>query len=287
MLKEAPIGVFDSGLGGLTIAKSIIEKLPYENIIYIGDEAHVPYGDKSPDVIRDFALGIIDFFVNKGAKLVVMACNMSSAYALSIAREIHPNVPIIGTIEAGARKAVEVTNGNIGVLATNGTAAARAYTEAIRAISSKVKVIEQGCPKLVPLVENDRCECIDAYEAIGEYVAPMLNANVDTIVLGCTHYPFLINAIRLVVGTDVQIVDPAEYTANEVVRVIGEYGLFNSPENDPVRDFYTTADPERFARLGGRFLNSNMTAKHIRWGIDLRENIWSEKITERMTSSAR
>ncbi|MHB1459409.1 MAG: glutamate racemase, partial [Armatimonadota bacterium] len=186
---DAPIGIFDSGVGGLTVVKQVIEKMPHEGIIYIGDEAHVPYGEKTSDEIRNYALGITDYLISKGAKLVIMACNMSSANALNAARKAFPATPIIGTIDAGSRTAVNASGKRIGVLATKGTVASGAYTATIQAISKSVEVHEQSCPKFVPLVESDMCGSSDADDAAREYVGPLIKAGCDTIILGCTHYP--------------------------------------------------------------------------------------------------
>lgn len=283
---DAPIGVFDSGLGGLTVVKTITKKLPYENIIYIGDEAHVPYGEKSPDEIIDFALGIIDYFVKSGVKLVVMACNMSSANALDTAKSVYDAIPILGTIEAGARKAVDSRHERIGVLATNGTVLTKAYTKTIKSMNNQLLVIEQACPKFVPLVESDMCDSTEAYEAAHEYVQPLINEGCTSIILGCTHYPYLINPIKAAAQNNTEIIDPAEYTVNQIRDALGHAKLLNSPNNAPYYKYYSTASTESFNLIGSRFMNSRLSAKQISWGIDLRENLWLEKMEEQTINFA-
>lgn len=284
---DAPIGIFDSGLGGLTVVKQVIEKMPRENIIYIGDEAHVPYGEKTSDDIRNYALGITDYLISRGAKLVIMACNMSSANALKAARKAFPGTPIIGTIDAGSRTAVSTADKRIGVLATKGTVASGAYTATIQAIDGSIDVYEQGCPKFVPLVESDMCGSSSADEAAREYVEPLIRAGCDTLILGCTHYPFLLDAICGAAGSDIKIVDPAEETTVQAREILRNAGLLNSSETEPARAYFTTAFPERFESLGGRFLGMKVDARELAWGIDMRENIWSEMMAEQTMSSAR
>lgn len=284
---DAPIGIFDSGLGGLTVVKQVIKKMPNEGIIYIGDEAHVPYGEKTSDEIRDFALGITDYLISNGAKLIIMACNMSSANALKAARNAFPATPIIGTIDAGSRTAVKAAGKRIGVLATKGTVASRAYSAAISDIDGSIDVHEQGCPKFVPLVESDMCDSISAEEAAREYVEPLIQSGCDTLILGCTHYPFLIDAICGAAGCDITIVDPAEETTVQAYGILKNAGLLNSSEKEPARAYFTTAFPERFESLGGRFLEMKVDVRELKWGIDLREHIWSETMAEQIMNSAR
>jgi glutamate racemase len=284
---DAPIGIFDSGLGGLTVVKQVIEKMPNEGIIYVGDEAHVPYGEKTSDEIKDYALGITEYLISRGSKLVIMACNMSSANALIAARKAFPETPIIGTIDAGSRTAANVAVKRIGVLATKGTVASGAYTETIRTIDDSIDVYEQGCPKFVPIVESDMCGSSDADDAAHEYVAPLKKAGCDTLILGCTHYPFLMDAICGAAGCDIKIIDPAEETTVQAYEILKNAGLLNSSKTEPARAYITTAFPERFESIGGRFLGMKVDVRELKWGIDLREHIWSEMMAEQTTSSAR
>lgn len=268
---DSPIGIFDSGLGGLTVAKRVLEKLPYESMAYVGDEAHIPYGEKSPQEIRGFALGITDFLIRRNSKLVIMACNMSSATALSAAREAYPNTPIIGVIEAGARAAVQsASDGKIGVLATTGTVNTGAYTKTLHGLMPDAEVVEQACPRFVPLVEVGMSDSPEAEAAAREYIEPLLNAGCRTIILGCTHYPFLTNAIKKAAGNGIALIDPAEETVIEAANILLNTGTLNSQNTEPVHSYFTSDRPEKFAELGSRFLGSTICGvRQITWGIDL------------------
>lgn len=268
---DAPIGVFDSGLGGLTVARRIMERLSHESITYVGDEIHVPYGERSADEIRGFALGITEFLIGRKAKLVVMACNMSSATALPLARDRFPGVPIIGVIEAGVRAAARITGGGpIGVLATTGTVKSGAYTREFERLLPAAVVIEQACPKFVPLVEAGDWNSQDAEEAIREYTDPLLSAGCRTLVLGCTHYPFLSETISRVAGQGVTLIDPADETAEEAARILADAELLNAPHAEPAYCYCTTDLPESFSDLGSRFLGRDIfDVQRIAWGVEL------------------
>jgi len=269
---NSPIGVFDSGLGGLSVAARILDTLPNERIIYFADNAHVPYGEKPLDAIRGFALEITRFLVGKGAKAVVMACNMSSAVALETARERYPDVLILGMIEPGARAAVGVANGKpIGVLATTGTINNGSYERAIRKLDPRCKVIGQACPKFVPLVESGQAQNEDAEAAARTYVALLNRELCSTIVLGCTHYPFVRQAIEAAAGPDVTIVDPAEAVALELARLLAERGIAGDTLTAP-HEFYASGETAGFAALGGAFLGRQIEeVRRVEWGVDLGE----------------
>ena len=265
---DSPIGIFDSGLGGLTVAKRVLEKLPHESIVYVGDEIHIPYGEKPPEEIRSFALGITDFLIRRNSKLIIMACNMSSATALQPARQLFPNVPVIGVIEAGARAAVRTASeGAIGVIATTGTVSTEAYTKTLQKLLPDANVIEQACPRFVPLVEAGMSDSLEAETAAREYVEPLLNASCRTIILGCTHYPFLTDAIKKAAGLQVTLVDPAEETAIEAANILFEVGKLNPQDAEPIHAYFTSDRPERFAELGSQFLGSMIYGvQQITWG---------------------
>ena len=286
---DAPIGIFDSGLGGLTVARRVLEKVPRQSIAYVADQTHVPYGERAPEEIRSFALGITDFLVRGDAKLVIMACNMSSATALEAARELFPETPVIGVIEAGVRAAVRAAcGGPIGVLATGGTVSTAAYTNTLLCLLPEATVIEQACPRLVPLVEAGMADSPEAEEAVREYVAPLVSAGCRTVILGCTHYPFLIDAIRRVAGPDPTIIDPAEETAVEAANILFDAGRLSPPHVKPAHAYFTTACPDRLAELGGRLLGSGVGGvQKITWGLELRAIEWQEKTAERTMKSAR
>jgi len=269
---NSPIGIFDSGLGGLSVAARVLDTLPNERIIYFADNVHVPYGEKPLDVIRGFALEITRFLVGRGAKAVVMACNMSSAVALETARERYPDVLILGMIEPGARAAVSVANGKpIGVLATTGTIDNGAYERAIHELDPSCKVIGQACPKFVPLVESGQAHSEDAEAAARTYVAPLNRELCSTIVLGCTHYPFVMQAIEAAAGPDVTIVDPAEAVALELARLLAERGIAGDTLTAP-HEFYASGETAGFAALGGAFLGRQIEeVRRVEWGVDLGE----------------
>src|SRR5258708_11641283 len=217
-MNEAPLGVFDSGIGGLSVARALFERLPKESVIYFGDTARVPYGPKSPDTVRRYSAEILAYLLGRGVKAVVVACNTSTAHALGSLKEKSP-VPVIGVIEPGARAAVAATRtGNIGVIGTAGTIASRAYERAIQALRPDAKVHGQACPLFVPLVEEGWFEHPAAELIAREYLEPLQHAKVDLLVLGCTHYPLLKPFLARVMGPDVTLVDSAEETATAVAR---------------------------------------------------------------------
>lgn len=265
-----PIGVFDSGLGGLSVAAKILQALPNERIIYFADNAHVPYGERPLDQVREFALDICGFLIEKGVKAIVMACNMSSAVALEATRERYPKIPILGVIEPGAKAAVGASNGEpIGVLATTGTVKSEAYIQSIARYDSSAQVVQQACPRFVPLVESGRAESEEAEEATCLYVNPLLENECKTIVLGCTHYPFLRKTIQSVAGPDVVIIDPAEETVTTLTDILRE-GQLLSDALDLPHVFYTSGDTDGFASLGSKFLGKPIdSVKSVVWGADL------------------
>jgi len=205
-LPKADIGVFDSGLGGLSVLREIQRQAPHASVLYLADTANVPYGDKPISVVRDLALQLTDRLVDAGVQIVVMASGTSTVAGLEAARSRYPHLPIAGTIEPGAAAAVSASAGPIGVLATNATVQSRAFTKAVHALDPTREVVEVGCPKFVPLVEAGRAETAEAEEAALEYLRPLHAAQVQSIILGCTHFPFLLNALHDAVS---QIGEPA------------------------------------------------------------------------------
>ena len=286
---DAPIGIFDSGLGGLTVAKKVLDRLPRESIAYAGDEINIPYGERSAQEIRSLALGITEFLIGRKAKLVIMACNMSSATALSAAQEAFPDVPVIGVIEAGVRAAVRAATGApIGVLATTGTVKTGAYARLISCFLPETPVYEQACPKFVSLVEAGAWDTPKAEDAVREYASPLLDAGCRTLILGCTHYPFLADTIRRAAGPGVALIDPAEETAVEAANILFDAGVLNPPHVEPVHSYFTSARPDKFAELGSRFMGRTIRGvEQITWGLDLRAIEWQEKTVEPTTKSAR
>jgi glutamate racemase len=243
----APIGVFDSGVGGLTVARRIAAALPNERIIYVADQAHVPYGGRPLEEIRAFAGDISAFLFAEGAKSVVMACNISSATALEDVRARSSRDRAFGVIEPGARAALDATvRGKIGVLATAGTVASRAYTMTLSRLAS-VEVTEVACPDFVPLVEAGLADSPEAIAAAGRYLAPILAAGADVVVLGCTHYPFLLNALETV-APGVRFIDPALATVDALANALASNNLLATQPARAPHVLTTTKDADTFAR---------------------------------------
>jgi glutamate racemase len=252
---DAPIGVFDSGIGGLTVAGALLRRLPNERIVYFGDTARVPYGPKSPATVRRYAREIVTWLRGEGVKAVVVACNTATAHALpALAAEV--DLPVIGVIEPGAHEAVSGAHSEpIGVLATSGTIASGAYAKAIWTLAPDATVVSQACPLFVPLVEEGLLEHPATRLIAREYLAPLVAADVSVVVLGCTHYPLLKPLLSDVLGANVRLIDSAEATAQEVERVLESRGLLAAPANtSPQHRFVASDAPAQFLRLGQRFL---------------------------------
>ena len=258
MSDPRPIGIFDSGVGGLTVTGALFHTLPKESTIYFGDTARVPYGPKSPETVRRYSLEILHWLVGQGVKLVTVACNTSTAHALAALQAASP-VPVVGVIEPGARAAVGASKtGRIGVIGTAGTIASGAYTRAIRALRPDAVVEAQACPLFVPLVEEGWFDHPATELVAREYLAPLIVAKVDVVVLGCTHYPLLKPLLARVLGPTVTLVDSAEETARAVAKVLGEQGL-REPAGAPLTHrFAVSDDPARFTTVGSRFLGERL-----------------------------
>jgi glutamate racemase len=260
----APIGVFDSGIGGLTVAQEVIRQLPHESVIYFGDTARVPYGPKSPETVRRYSREIAGFLRDEGVKGIVIACNTATAHALTALRE-ELDMPVIGVVEPGARAAVAATNGgHIGVIGTVGTIKSGAYERAIRAIDPDVMITARACPLLVPLVEEGWTDHDATRLVIREYLEPLIAADIDTLVLGCTHYPLLKPILHEVLGSRVRLIDSAEETAAETARTLASKQLAAKPDADPAYRFVASDDPLQFLQLGQRFLGGTMEGVEIR-----------------------
>jgi glutamate racemase len=254
--RAAPIGVFDSGIGGLTVAREIMRQLPHESIVYFGDTARVPYGPKSPDTVRRYSREIADFLREQGVKAIVIACNTATAYALPVLRAEQP-IPVVGVVEPGARAAVRATRGGtVGVIGTVGTVASGAYERAIRTLRAEVDVLSVACPLFVPLVEEGWLGHQATHLVAHEYLDPLRDRHVDTLVLGCTHYPLLKSVIGEVVGRSVRLIDSAEETAAETGRVLAERGLAAPADDAPHHRFVASDAPDHFSRMAGRFLGA-------------------------------
>lgn len=255
---DAPIGIFDSGFGGLTVARSVLDQLPHEPIIYLGDTARQPYGPKPISEVREYALECLDHLVDLGVKVLVIACNSASAAVLHDARERY-DVPVVEVIVPATRRAVNATrNGRIGVVCTQATATSRAYDDAFAA-NPRTEVFTQACPRFVEFVEAGVTGGPELIAVASEYLAGLRAADVDTLVLGCTHYPLLTGVLAYVMGDAVTLVSSAEETAKDVYRLLASHGLERDPDlAPPVHRFLTTGQPEEFAALGHRFLGPEL-----------------------------
>lgn len=252
---NAAIGVFDSGLGGLTVYKALARRMPEESLVYFGDTAHVPYGSKSPEAIARFSTAVARFLAEKGIKALVVACNTSSAWALPAIRKA-VKVPVIGVIEPGARAALAVSRRRrIGVIGTEATVRSGAYPAAIAKLA-RAKTRSAACPLFVPFVEEGWWSG-PVIEAVAQrYAGPLKRAGVDTLILGCTHYPYLKPVLRKVMGPKVRLIDSAEETAVETERVLARLGLRAPRGRRGARIYFASDAPERFGRLGTRMLGT-------------------------------
>ncbi len=259
----APIGVFDSGLGGLTVAHAIMRQLPSESLIYFGDTARVPYGPKSPDTVRRYSREISAFLIEQGVKAIVVACNTATAHALPALRK-ELDVPVIGVVEPGARAAVRATRtGHIGVIGTAGTIRSQAYVRAIHAENPYVRVTALACPLFVPLVEEGWTNHEATHLVAEEYLAPFVKDAIDTLVLGCTHYPLLKPLIGEIVGRSVRLIDSAEETAADARRMLAVNDL-SAGDGEGEYRFIASDDPQQFLTLGRRFLGSAIERVEVR-----------------------
>jgi glutamate racemase len=249
---SSAIGIFDSGVGGLTVFREVARALPHHPLIYLGDSARVPYGTKSPDIVRRYSLQAANHLLQRGIGMLVVACNTATSAALPALRETL-DIPVIGVIEPGARAAAEKTRGRVGVIATEGTVNSKAYTKAIQAINPRTEVIEAAAPLFVALAEEGWANTHVAREVAEIYLEPLLDAGIDTLVLGCTHYPILRSTIEHVVGDQVAIVDSAETTAECVRRIV-----IDSPNGEPLHTFLVTDAAERFRRIASEFLERDI-----------------------------
>jgi len=257
-----PIGVFDSGIGGLTVAQEITRSLPNEQIVYFGDTARVPYGTKSKESVIRFSKDNMNILLKYGVKLVVIACNTSTSWALNVIRKEYA-VPVIGVIEPGSRRAVAVTRKKrIGVIATQSTVASKKYAQTILKMMPEAQVISRPCPLFVPLVEEGWLDGKVTENVAEEYLAPIRREEVDTLILGCTHYPLLRTVIQKVMGKSVTLVDSATETAREVKVLLDREGIARVSQHPPRHEFLVSDEPEHFRLLAKRFLGHDLP--HVR-----------------------
>ncbi|MFH0772662.1 MAG: glutamate racemase [Candidatus Omnitrophota bacterium] len=256
-MKNSPIGVFDSGVGGLTVVRELVRELPNEDIVYFGDTARVPYGAKSASTIKKFSIENVLFLLKFNVKMIITACNTSSAICLPFLSRYF-NVPILGVIKPGAKAAVGSTrNGRIGIIGTYATIASGAYEAEIKSISPSAKVYSKSCPLFVPLAEEGWANDGVADIIADRYLAPLKKRGIDALILGCTHYPLLRMAIKNVMGDGVNLVDSAEETAREAGSLLEERALRSSSGKKSVCRFYVSDAPEKFKLVAKKFLGKN------------------------------
>lgn len=257
MDRLAPIGIFDSGVGGLTVARTIMEQLPQESIIYVGDTAHAPYGPRELEDVRNLSREIGDDLVARGCKMLVIACNTATAAFLDEARERY-DIPVVEVIRPAVRRALATTrNHKVGVIGTEGTINSQAY-QRLFAQYEQVEALAVACPDFVPFVERGITSGRQILGVAEAYLAPLQAAGVDTLVLGCTHYPLLTGIIQLAMGDNVTLVSSGEETAKDVLRILTERDELAPVDNKPLRKFESTGDPEIFSRLAQRFLGPQL-----------------------------
>jgi glutamate racemase len=268
MSNNDPVGIFDSGLGGLSVWREITRQLPHERTLYLADQAHVPYGSRELSEVRALSEGVTRFLLGQGAKVVVVACNTASAAALHHLRRVFPKVPFVG-MEPAIKPAVERTRtGVVGVIATQATFQGELFASLLERYAGDVRVLTQACPKLVAAVEAGALDTPETRALLREYLSPLVEAGVDQLVLGCTHYPFLRPAIEQTVGTGVAVIDPAPAVARQTERVLAQRGLGAAPGCANRHTLYTSGDVEAFTTMVERLLplgEVNVAVRPARW----------------------
>lgn len=253
-----PIGVFDSGIGGLTVAREIFRLLPQEAVVYFGDTARVPYGPKSPQTVLHYSREAAAFLISQDIKLLVVACNTATAHAAQALAEELP-IPVIGVVEPGARTAARTTRtGRIGVIGTAGTIASGAYDKAVRRLVKDARVYAQPCPLFVPLIEEGWIEHEATRLVARDYLDPLREVDIDVLILGCTHYPLLAPVINDVLGPEVKLVDSAHETAREVKSLLEQRDLLRHEPGAPAHAFFASDSPMRFRDVGSRFVGGKI-----------------------------
>jgi glutamate racemase len=253
---KQPIGVIDSGVGGLTVAKEVMRQLPNEKIIYLGDTARCPYGPRTRQEVKKFTWELTTFLLEKNIKMLVIACNTATAAALDeIRKEL--SIPVIGVINPGARAAIKRTkNYRVGIIGTEGTVKSGAYEKALKSLHSRLFITSQACPKFVPLVESGENDGPIAERIVVESLKPLLNENLDTLIMGCTHYPLLEPLIKDVMGGKVHVISSSDETAREISAILQYNGQLDSSEEEPQHEFYTTGSRSLFSKIASKWLGT-------------------------------
>lgn len=258
-----PIGVFDSGIGGMTVVRALMERLPFENITYFGDTARVPYGIKSVETITGYATQITQFLLQQQVKLLIIACNTIASVAYEAVRDLSP-VPVLDVIDAGARMAANATkSGNVGVIGTPATINSNAYARAIHRYDPSIRIYSQACPLFVPLVEEGWLDHPVTRLTAQEYLKPVQAEHIDTLVLGCTHYPLLKSLFEQLLGPSIRLVDSAEAMAEITAHLLTDQALVNPAQDPPAYRFFVTDVPYRFQTIGERFLGRTLSHVEI------------------------
>ena len=263
--KKSPIGIFDSGVGGLSVLRAVRAQMPEESVIYFGDQGHIPYGPRPMEQIRDFSEAITNFLLSRDAKIIVVACNTASAAALKYLREKFPDVPFVG-MEPAVKPAAETTQtGKVGVLATPATFQGALYASVVERFANGVELFQNTCNGLVQQIEQGNLHGSETRKILEDALSPMLEKNIDTVVLGCTHYPFVIPLIQEIVGEKVRVIDPAPAVAKQVKRLLDAGGMRNdSSERGDVR-FYTSGDPDVLKSLLPVLLGEGGEVERVEW----------------------
>ena len=265
---ESPIGVFDSGVGGLSVLRSIRSQMPEESLIYFGDQGHIPYGSRPMKQIRNFSEAITKFLLQQNAKIIVVACNTASAAALKYLRERFPHIQFVG-MEPAVKPAAEHTQtGRVGVLATPATFQGALYASVVERFGNRVEIMQNTCPGLVQQIEQGNLSGEETRRILESALRPMLANNIDTVVLGCTHYPFVIPLIEKIVGENVQVIDPAPAVARQARRVLAAKGINNDPRSRGTVKFYTSGDPEGLKSLLPSLLGESREVEKVAWSDD-------------------
>ena len=260
---KQPIGVLDSGVGGLTVAKEIMRQLPNEELIYFGDTARCPYGPRTSREVKKFTWEMTQFLLQKKIKMLVIACNTATAAALEeIQRELR--IPVLGVIYPGARAAIKKTkNYRVGIIGTEGTVRSGAYEKALKALNSRLFVTSLACPKFVPLVESGEYSGPVAQKIVEESLNPLIGQNLDTLILGCTHYPLLEPLIKQYMGSSVNVISSGDETAREISAILQYNGMLSTSEDEPVHVFYTSGSKAIFSKIATEWLG--MPVENVKW----------------------
>ncbi|WP_054955493.1 glutamate racemase [Paenibacillus dakarensis] len=264
---QQAIAILDSGVGGLTVAKEVMRQLPREKIIYFGDTARAPYGPRTPEEVRLFTEQIVDYLLQYNPKMIVIACNTATAAALDyISAKV--SVPVIGVIHPGARAAISATKtGHVGVIGTVGTIKSGAYTAALKQLSPFVEVESQACPELVPLVEHGLFRSPESFDVVRDSLDGIKQTTMDCLILGCTHYPFLMDTIQQVMGPGVKLISSADETAREISTILYDKGKLSNGEETPVHQFFCTGDAEMFQSIATEWLGEQIKRTAVVWQI--------------------